>query len=89
MAVPRSVTQETLDRLAAATLRHTPAQPYTVADRFENEHANFHERVRRGFLALAREDARRVRVMEATRSAGVIHEEILTTTVRQFQAEQP
>jgi fatty-acyl-CoA synthase len=35
MAVPRSVTQESLDRLAAATLRHTPAQAYTVADRFE------------------------------------------------------
>ena len=59
-----------------------------VADRFENEHANFHERVRRGFLALAREDARRVRVIEATRSAAVIHEEILTTTVRQLQAAQ-
>jgi fatty-acyl-CoA synthase len=36
-AVPREVTQATLDRLACATLRHTPSQPYTVADRLEEK----------------------------------------------------
>jgi dTMP kinase len=56
-----------------------------AADRFENEHTNFHERVRRGFLALACEDARRVRVVEGTRSVDLIHEEILTTAIRQLQ----
>jgi dTMP kinase len=56
-----------------------------AADRFENEHTNFHERVRRGFLSLAREDARRVRVIESTRSMDAIHEEILTTAIRQLQ----
>jgi fatty-acyl-CoA synthase len=35
MAIARTVTQEVLDRLSAATLRHTPAQRYTVADRLE------------------------------------------------------
>ena len=35
MAIARTVTQEVLDRLSAATLRHTPAQRYTVADRIE------------------------------------------------------
>ena len=35
MAIARSATQGTLDRLSAATLRHTPAQAYTVADRLE------------------------------------------------------
>jgi len=35
MAVARSVTQDILDRLSAATLRHTPAQSHTVADRLE------------------------------------------------------
>ena len=59
-----------------------------VADRFENEHADFHERVRRGFLALAREDARRVRVIDGTRSVDLIHEEILTTATRQLQTAQ-
>lgn len=33
--VPREETQRKLDVLAAAVLRHTPEQPYTVADRFE------------------------------------------------------
>ncbi|MCC6766882.1 MAG: hypothetical protein IT293_19675 [Deltaproteobacteria bacterium] len=35
--VPREVTQAKLDALAAATLRHTPSQRYTVADRFEEK----------------------------------------------------
>ncbi len=39
--MPREVTQAKLDRLAAATLRHTPSQRYTVADRFE-ERARAH-----------------------------------------------
>ena len=34
MTVERTTTQEILDRLAGATLGHTPAQTYTVADRF-------------------------------------------------------
>ncbi len=39
--VPREVTQAKLDQLAAATLRHTPSQRYTVADRFA-EKARLH-----------------------------------------------
>ena len=35
--VAREITQAKLDQLAAATLRHTPAQRYTVADRFEEK----------------------------------------------------
>jgi fatty-acyl-CoA synthase len=35
--VPREVTQAQLDRLAAATLRHTPSQRYTVGDRIEEK----------------------------------------------------
>ena len=35
--VAREVTQVKLDQLAAATLRHTPSQRYTVADRFEEK----------------------------------------------------
>jgi fatty-acyl-CoA synthase len=35
--VAREVTQAKLDRLAAATLRHTPSQRYTVADRLEEK----------------------------------------------------
>lgn len=34
-AIPREETQQKLARLSAATLRHTPSQTYTVADRLE------------------------------------------------------
>ncbi len=48
-----------------------------AVDRFEGEQASFHERVRAGFLALAREDPRRIRVIDGTRSADAVHREIL------------
>ena len=38
-APPREVSQARLDKLAAATLRHTPTQTYTVADRIEEKAA--------------------------------------------------
>jgi fatty-acyl-CoA synthase len=37
MTVPREDTQAKLDRLAAATLQHTPSQRYTVGDRIEEK----------------------------------------------------
>ncbi len=60
-----------------------------AADRFENEHADFHERVRRGFLALAREDACRVRVIDATRPVDAVHGEILATVAERQGIERP
>jgi fatty-acyl-CoA synthase len=39
VTVPREETQAKLDRLAAATLRHVPSQPYTVGDRLEERAA--------------------------------------------------
>jgi dTMP kinase len=47
-------------------------------DRFEGEDTSFHERVRRGFLELARESPERVRVLDGGRSADRVHEEILS-----------
>jgi dTMP kinase len=46
------------------------------ADRLESEPAEFHRRVREGFLALAREDPPRYLVIDATRPVEVITEEI-------------
>ena len=60
-----------------------------AADRFENEHADFHERVRRGFLTLAREDACRVRVIDATRPVDAVHGEILATVAERQGIERP
>ena len=51
-----------------------------VADRFEGEEAAFHERVRNGFLTLAREDPKRIHVLDTTRSRDDVHGEILATS---------
>jgi len=51
-----------------------------AADRFEGEAAAFHERVRQGFLTLAREDPERLRVIDSTRPRDDVHREILTTS---------
>ena len=75
MAVPRSVTQETLDRLAAATLRHTPAQAYTVADRLEEAAAAHAERTFILFegrrITYAQLNAEANRVARSAREAGL------------------
>ena len=75
MAVPRSVTQETLDRLAAATLRHTPAQAYTVADRLEEAAVAHAERTFILFegrrITYAQLNAEANRVARSAREAGL------------------
>jgi dTMP kinase len=45
-------------------------------DRFEREKLEFHERVRAGFLDMARADARRFRVLDAQRSAEEVARQI-------------
>ena len=41
-------------------------------DRLDREHASFHEAVRRGYLRIARQNARRVRVVDGTASEDVV-----------------
>ena len=45
-------------------------------DRFEQEKVDFHERVRKGFLELARTDPKRIYVLDASRPVEQVHEEI-------------
>lgn len=45
-------------------------------DRFEREEAEFHARVRRGFQELARSDAKRVRLLDASRPIEQLRDEI-------------
>ena len=45
-------------------------------DRFEREAAEFHARVRRGFQELAQSDGARVRLLDASRTAEDLHQEI-------------
>lgn len=48
-----------------------------AADHFEAESVAFHERVRTGFLEVARTNPERVRVLDAARPVDVIHQDIL------------
>ena len=45
-------------------------------DRFEREEVEFHERVRKGFLELARTEPDRIHVLDASRAVRDLHEEI-------------
>ena len=62
---------------------------HATADRFEGEDASFHERVRRGFLALAREDPQRIRVIDGARTADDVHREILTMSAEKLGVRAP
>lgn len=54
------------------------------ADRFEAEGRSFHDRVREGFLALAREAPERIRIVDADRPIEEVHAEILENTRRKL-----
>ena len=66
-----------------------------AADRFEGERLEFHRRVREGFLAVAREEPARVRLIDATRPVAEVSAAILGAvtarlgppTARQWRAE--
>ena len=47
-----------------------------MADRFEQRHLDFHNRVRQGFLVLAKAAKERFRVIDADREIGTIHNDI-------------
>jgi dTMP kinase len=53
----------------------------TAADYFEAESVAFHERVRAGFLAIARAEPHRIYVLDATRPKELVHQEILTVVL--------
>lgn len=47
-----------------------------LEDRFERESLNFHERIRRGYLTLARKGKRRFRIIDAQRSPSEIFKQL-------------
>jgi dTMP kinase len=61
--------------------RHRRGETAT-ADHFEAESVAFHERVREGFLAIARAEPHRVHVLDATRSKEQVHQDILSALQR-------
>lgn len=61
--------------------RHRRGETAT-ADHFEAESVAFHERVREGFLAIARAEPHRVQVLDATRPKEHVHQGILSALQR-------
>jgi dTMP kinase len=57
----------------------------THEDRFEREKLDFHERVRTGFLDIARTEARRFRIIDAARSAEEVAQEIRQIVDREIK----
>lgn len=54
-------------------------------DRFESEAESFHERVRRGFLELAREAPARIVVVDGRRPVDAVHADILAESARRLE----
>lgn len=65
------------DGLRRAGQRSRGETSFAPPDPFEAESLDFHERVRMGFLAVARANPTRVRVIDAARSREEIHKEIV------------
>ena len=45
--------------------------------RFENESQDFHRRVRQGYLKIAKEEKRRVKVLDASGTIKKVHRDII------------
>jgi dTMP kinase len=58
-------------------------------DRFESETVEFHERVRRGFLALAARDPRRIRVIDSTAPLETVDETIARMVEQWLETQCP
>jgi dTMP kinase len=53
-------------------------------DRFESEKVEFHERVRAGFLALARAEPKRFRIIDASRSVAEVSQDVKSLIDREL-----
>src|SRR5687767_6992199 len=71
-----------LARVARRGARSLDGRPRE--DRFEREKLDFHERVRQGFLALARAEPKRFRVIDASRPVGDVAEQLRAIVDREL-----
>jgi len=65
-----------LDLPVAIGLSRARGRSGNAADRFEAEVEDFFERVRAGYLQIAQQDPRRVRVIDATRTVAAVAEQV-------------
>jgi dTMP kinase len=60
-----------------------------AADRFEAEEIAFHERLRQAFLAIGRQEPERCLVIDATRDAEQVEDQIWAAVEKRFAADLP
>jgi len=70
--------------LSRTRARRAPAGDAQREDRFEREELKFHERVRAGFLELARAEPERFHIIDASRSIAEVQEQIRTVIDRKL-----
>ena len=63
-------------RVALERTRRRETRRNSRRERFEAQGVKFHERVRAGYLAIARQDQRRVKVVRADRPVAEVHAEV-------------
>ncbi len=74
--------------LARALGRNQQSDADKREDRFEQEGDPFHQRVRQGYLALARTEPGRIKVIDAGKSAEEIHNDILAEVLPVLRGKQ-
>ncbi|MHB8654492.1 MAG: dTMP kinase [Terriglobia bacterium] len=63
-------------RIALARARGREVRQKSRHGRFEMQGLNFHERVRRGYLAIAKQEPERVKLIDANRTVAAVREQI-------------
>lgn len=56
--------------------RQNHSQEQATLDRFEKETMVFHEKVRQGYLTLAKEEPKRIKIIDASKTSEEIHQQI-------------
>ena len=76
-----------LDCPAVAGLKRARQRPTAAAlpDRFEGQQVDFHDRVRNGFIAIARAEPGRVKVIDSDRPLEIVAREIADTVEEYFR----
>lgn len=75
--------------LARAKRRATGVEPEAAEDRFEHEDCAFHNRVRRGYLALAAAEPARFRIIDGAADVETVHAEVRRCLAALIDASPP
>ena len=63
-------------RRALSRIAGIKGEGAVLEDRFEREEQGFHQKIRAGYLALAKEDPGSYRIIDASREIPVVHSEV-------------